>query len=211
MSIQKILEIVRSPRNGMRHKNPIIIDIDKSDLSWLHITGGAMNSVMAWLQKHHKNQIRELKRPEIGQHNKDIFAILGEPSHRYWTGIIEWSSNFGVHEWWQHDDLMEWFPHFDRYTLRYSEYIEQVPPIKHFFKVGPLLSENMASLIKRYNLDLKFDFPHVKPRYKWAPAITKIYDEILPKFKKIVKQSPELSKKLEEYLEPDYVYYQKAI
>lgn len=208
--IETILSLIRSPKNGMRLKNAVIIDIDSSNLGWLHITGGAMNSVMNWLQKHHKDQIKELKKEEIKDYAKDLFAVLAEPRHRYWTGIVEWSSNFGQYQWWQHDDIMEWFPHFDRYTLRYSDLIEQVPTPKHYFKVSRDLSNNMENLIKQYDLKLKFDFPHVKPRYKWAPSITKIYDDILPKFKKVVESSPELSRKLKEYLAPDYVYYEKA-
>lgn len=210
MSIQRILDIIRSPRNGMRLKNPVVMDIDKSNLSWLVLTGGAMHSIMNWLQKHHRDQIRELRSEEITSNTKDVLAVLGEPEHRYWTGIIEWSSNFGVYEWWKHDDIMEWFPHFDRYTLRYSDLIDQLPVVKHTFKVSPNLSVNMQDIIKQYDLKLKFDFPHTKPRYKWATDITKIYDEILPKFKKLVKQSPELSNKLFEYLQPDYTYFNKA-
>lgn len=208
--INTILEIIRSPHNGMRFKNPIIMDIKNTKLSYLMLSGGAQHSVMAWLGKYYAKDIQEVKKDDVAKHTKDVFTILGEPSHRYWTGIVEWSSNFGNYEWWQHDDIMAWFPHFDRYTLRYSEQIEQVPSVKYTFKVGRDLSDKMKTFIDQQGLKLRFDFPHLKPRYKWAPDITQIYDEVMPKFKSLVESSPELSKRLEDYLAPDYSLYEAA-
>lgn len=208
--IDTVLEIIRSPRNGMRLKNPLILDIKNTDVSYLALTGGAQGSVMGWLGKYYKEDLVEIKKEDVSKHTKDVFAILGKPHHRYWTGIVEWSSNFGTYEWWQHDDIMSWFPHFDRYTLRYSEQIAQVPSVKYTFKVGRDLSDNMKTFINEHGLKIKWDFPHVYPRYKWAPEITKIYDEVLPKFKNIVESSPELSRTLEDYLAPDQELYEKA-
>ena len=72
-------------------------------------------------------------------------------------------------------------------------------------------SFKMENMIKKHDLNLKWEFPWVRPRYKRVPWVTKIYDDILPKFKAVVNESTELQKKLQEYLAPDYDYYIKAV
>lgn len=208
-NLDTVLEIMRSPQNGMRQKHPAVIDInDKA--GWLHLTGGAQHSMMTWLNEYHINEFREIKKAEVEKYDKDVFVILAEPEKRYWNGITEWSSCWGTHEWWQHDDIMEWFPHFDRYTLRYSEQIEQVNNIKHYLKLDNDLSDKIEKLASDYGFNCPYGIDKIRPRYKKDKDIIKIHKEITPKFKKLVQESTELSKKLEDYLAPDKVCYAKA-
>lgn len=206
-----VLKIIRSPQNGMRHTNPVVFDIKDKDLSWLHLTGGAQNSIMGWLQKYHRDDLSEVPMDKVKEHTGKKFVCLQEPEKRYWDGIVEWSSNFGTYEWWQHDDIMEWFPHFDRYTLRYSTQIEQVQNVTEWIKIDREFGFKMETLIKKYDFKLKWEFPWIRPRYKTVEWVTKIYEDIMPKFKAVVNESPELQKKLQEYLAPDYEYYIKAV
>jgi len=209
MSIKTILEIMRRPDNGMRLKNPVIIDInDKA--GWLHLTGGAVNSMIAWLNEFHLNEFKEVAKDDVMKYDKQIFAILKEPEQRYWDGITEWSTCWGEHEWWQHDDIMEWFPHFDRYTWRYSDQIDGVPVIKHLLKLDKDLSDKIEALAKQYDFKCPYGIEKVRPRYKKDKAVIKIHENITPKFKKLVEDSAELSQKLEDYLAPDVWYYKKA-
>ncbi len=209
MSLETVLNIMRSPQNGMRLKNPVIIDINKK-VGWLHLTGGAMNSMIAWLNEFHLNEFKEVAKDDVMKYDKDIFAILKEPEKRYWDGITEWSTCWGTHEWWQHDDIMEWFPHFDRYTLRYSDLIEQVPEIKHLWKLDKNFSDRMEELAKQYGLNCPYGIEKIRPRYKKDKTTIKIHETITPKFKQLVNDSPEMKRKLEEYLAPDVWYYTKA-
>ena len=209
MSLQTILNIMRSPQNGMRHKDPVIFDIDKK-VGWLHLTGGAMNSIIAWLNEFHLHQFKELPKDDVKKYDRDIFAILKEPEKRYWDGITEWSTCWGTHEWWQHDDIMEWFPHFDRYTLRYSDMIEQVPEIKHLWKLDNDLSDRMEELGKQYGINCPYGIEKIRPRYKKDKVTKNIHETVTPKFKQLVNDSPELKQKLEDYLAPDVWYYAKA-
>lgn len=209
MSIATILEIMRRPNNGMRRKHPVIIDIDEK-AGWLHLTGGAMHSMMVWLNEFHLNEFKEVPKDDVKNYNKDVFAILAEPEKRYWNGITEWSTCWGDYEWWQHDDIMEWFPHFDRYTLRYSEQIEAVNEVKHFLKLDNDISDKMETLAKQYDLKCPYGIEKVRPRYKKEKSVIKLHETITPKFKQLVQDSPELSKKLEDYLAPDVWYYAKA-
>jgi hypothetical protein len=209
MSIATILEIMRRPNNGMRRKHPVIIDINEK-AGWLHLTGGAMHSMMAWLNEFHLNEFREVPKDEVKDYDKDVFAILKEPEQRYWDGITEWSTCWGDYEWWQHDDIMEWFPHFDRYTLRYSEQIDAVKEVKHFLKLDNDLSDKMETLAKQYDFKCPYGIEKVRPRYKKEKSVIELHEKITPKFKKLVQDSPELSKRLEDYLAPDVWYYAKA-
>ena len=209
MSIQTILDIMRRPDNGMRIKNPVIMDINNK-LGWLWLTGGAMTSMTAWLNEFHLNEFKEVPKDDLMKYDKQIFAILKEPNQRYWDGITEWSTCWGEYEWWQHDDIMEWFPHFDRYTWRYSDQIEGVPEIKHLMKLDNNLSDKMEALGKEYGLNCPYGIEKVRPRYKKVKSVIRIHENITPKFKKLVEDSPELSQKLDDYLAPDVWYYKKA-
>ena len=209
MSIQTILNIMRSPDNGMRLKNPAIIDINEK-VGWLHLTGGAVHSMMAWLNEFHLNEFKEVANEKLETYDKDVFAILADPEKRYWNGITEWSTCWGDYEWWQHDDIMEWFPHFDRYTLRYSEQIDGVKEVKHFLKLDNNLSDKIEDLAKQYDFKCPYGIEKIRPRYKKDKDVIKLHETITPKFKKLVQDSAELKQKLEDYLAPDVWYYHKA-
>ncbi len=209
MSIQTILEIMRRPDNGMRLKNSVIIDINEK-VGWLHLTGGAVHSMMAWLNEFHLNEFKEVPKDDLQNYGKDVFAILAEPEKRYWNGITEWSTCWGDYEWWQHDDIMEWFPHFDRYTWRYSDQIDGVKEVKHFIKLDNDLSDKIEALAKQYDFKCPYGIEKVRPRYKKDKTVIKLHETITPKFKKLVEESPELKQKLEDYLAPDVWYYHKA-
>ena len=209
MSIQTILEIMRRPDNGMRLKNPVIIDINEK-VGWLHLTGGAVHSMMAWLNEFHLNEFKEVPKDDLQNYGKDVFAILAEPEKRYWNGITEWSTCWGDYEWWQHDDIMEWFPHFDRYTWRYSDQIDGVKEVKHFIKLDNDLSDKIEALAKQYDFKCPYGIEKVRPRYKKDKTVIKLHETITPKFKKLVEESPKLKQKLEDYLAPDVWYYHKA-
>ena len=208
-NLDLVLAIMRNPKNAMRLKHPGVIDIN-GKAGWLHLTGGAQHSMMAWLNEFHRDEFKEVHRDKVKDYDKDVFVILAEPEKRYWNGITEWSSNWGTHEWWQHDDIMEWFPHFDRYTLRYSELIDQTPNVKHFVKLDETLSDKMEALGEQYGFNCPYGIDKIRPRYKKDPDIVKIHKEIMPKFKKLVNDSAELKQMLEDYLSPDVWYYHKA-
>ena len=193
----------------MRLKNPVVIDINEK-VGWLHLTGGAMHSMMAWLNEFHLNEFKEVANEKLETYDKDVFAILADPEKRYWNGITEWSTCWGDYEWWQHDDIMEWFPHFDRYTWRYSDQIDGVKEVKHFLKLDNNLSDKIENLAKQYDFKCPYGIEKVRPRYKKDKPVIQIHEKITPKFKNLVQDSPELSRKLEDYLAPDVWYYGKA-
>ena len=88
MSIQTILDIMRSPQNGMRLKNPAIIDINDK-VGWLWLTGGAVNSMIAWLNEFHLNEFKEVAKDDVMKYDKQIFAILKEPEKYFTPEVME--------------------------------------------------------------------------------------------------------------------------
>ena len=208
MSIQPILDIIFSPNNGMRRNKAMVMNIQDTDWNWLYLTGGAHRSMMQYLRENYPGKFTELKDPT--QAKGKTFCILQEPKERWYKGIIEWSTCFGEYEWWKNDRIMEWFPHFDRFTLRYSEQIDQIPTIDKIFKLDKDFENKITDFIKDQKLKIELDFPHVKSRYRTVKWVRTVYNFVQPKFKKFVGNNPELQKKLDEYLAPDYVYYEKA-
>ena len=73
---RKVLEIIRSPKNGMRHTNPVVIDIKDKNLSWVYLTGGALNSIMGWLGEYYPNDITEVPADKAKDHTGNKFICL---------------------------------------------------------------------------------------------------------------------------------------
>ena len=208
MSIKNILDIILSPNNGMRSNKAMVIDIMNTDWNYLHLTGGAHRSVMQYLKDNYSGQFTEYKYPNDTKGK--TFCILQEPKERWYKGIIEWSACWGEYEWWKNDKVMEWFPHFDRFTLRYSEQIEQVPSIDKIFKLDKDLEDKMTQFITEQKLNHELHFPHIKSRYKTVKWVRTIYNFVQPKFKQFMDDNLVLQKKLDDYLAPDYLLYDKA-
>jgi len=78
------------------------------------------------------------------------------------------------------------------------------------FKLDRDIDLKMQDIIKQYDLKLKYEFNRHPPRYKQVDWVNKVHENITPKFKQIVNDSPELRRKLDEYLAPDQHYYDKA-
>jgi hypothetical protein len=207
--IENTLAIILSPENKMRDKTPYVYDIPESNLCWLHNCGSAAKSTLHWLGKDY-GDMRRMTPEQLKENEKPAFVLLQEPEYRWWTGVIEWASGFNDYAWWTHDKIMEWWPHFDRFTLAPWEVIEQTK-VEHFIKVGPDLNEKMQDFAKEHNLKMYGNFPYVKPRWRHVKYINQMAEALRPALKNEIRRRPELQLKLNEYLEKDYEYYNKAI
>lgn len=88
--------------------------------------------------------------------------------------------------------------------------IEQVPEVKHFLKLDNGLSDKIEKLGEQYGMNCPYGIDKIRPRYKKDKTTKKIHETITPKFKQLVNDSPEMKRKLEDYLAPDVWYYAKA-
>jgi|TARA_Y100000590_G_scaffold270743_1_gene304037 hypothetical protein len=206
--IENTLAIIYSPENKMREKDPYIYDIPESNLCWLHNCGSASKSTLQWLKRDYGG-LRKMDDTQLKANEKPAFVLLHEPEYRWWTGVIEWGTCFDDYAWFKNDRLMEWWPHFDRFTLAPWELIEQVK-VDHYIKVGPDLNERMQDFAREHNLKMYGEFPYVKPRWRNVKYINRMANALKPALENLMRRRPELRKKLDEYLEKDYQYYNKA-
>jgi hypothetical protein len=68
----------------------------------------------------------------------------------------------------------------------------------------------MKSFAREHNLKMYGDFPYIKPRHRKIDYIKKMADALRPALKNLMRRRPDLRQKLDEYLEKDYQYYNKA-
>ena len=68
----------------------------------------------------------------------------------------------------------------------------------------------MQNFAKEHNLKMYGDFPYVRPRWRTVPYITRMAEALKPELQTLMRRNPELRQKLDEYLEKDYEYYNKA-
>ncbi len=153
--------------------------------------------------------MRKMTSEQLEANEKPAFVLLQEPEYRWWTGIMEWGSCFEDYAWFRNEKIMEWWPHFDRFTLAPWEVIEQTK-VEHFIKVSPDLNEKMQDFAKEHNLKMYGDFPYAKPRWRTVPYITQMAEALKPELQTLMRRNPELRQKLDQYLEKDYQYYNKA-
>ena len=69
----------------------------------------------------------------------------------------------------------------------------------------------MQDFAKEHNLKMYGNFPYVKPRWRHVKYINQMAEALRPALKNEMRRRPELQLKLNEYLEKDYEYYNKAI
>ena len=208
LPIENTIAILLSPESKMRSKEPYIYDLPESNLCWLHNCGSASKSTLQWLRRDYGN-MHKMNTEETKANEKPAFVLLQEPEYRWWTGVIEWSTNFDDYAWFKNEKLMEWWPHFDRFTLAPWEVIEQTK-VEHFIKVEHNLNEKMQNFAREHNLKMYGDFPYKKPRWRTVDYIARMGKALKPVLQKEIKRRPELKQKLDEYLEKDYYYYNKA-
>ena len=206
--IENTLAIILSPENKMRDKTPYVYDIPESNLCWLHNSGSASKSTLGWLKKDY-GSMRKMDSEQLKENEKPAFVLLQEPEYRWWTGVMEWASCFEDYAWFRNDKIMEWWPHFDRFTLAPWELIEQVK-VEHYIKVGPDLNERMQNFAREHSLKMYGDFPYVKPRWRTVKYINRMANALKPALENHMRRNPDLRQKLNQYLEKDYHYYNKA-
>ena len=206
--IENTLAIILSPENKMRDKTPYVYDIPESNLCWLHNCGSASKSVMSWLKKDY-GDMRKMNTEQLKENQKSAFVLLSDPKYRWFTGVIEWASCFEDYAWFRNEKIMEWWPHFDRFTLAPWEVIEQTK-VEHFIKVGPDLNETMQDFAREHDLKMYGNFPYIKPRWRTVKYIERMAKALKPALQNEMRRRPELEQKLDEYLEKDYQYYNKA-
>jgi len=208
--IERTLTIIRENKNTFLDATPYLYELPETKWKYLHMSGCASRSMMQWLKNEYAGY-RRLTKEEIAENKDPVFCLLAEPEYRWWTGVVEWSTNFGDYAWFKNQDIMECWPHFDRFTLRYSTIIEQVPNVQKMIRISPTLNLSMQDFARQEKLRLYGDLPYVKPRYRTVGYIKNMAEVLRPTLNKMMDKQPELRQKLRDYVQPDYKYYNKAV
>ena len=208
--IERTLTIIRENKKSFLDSTPYLYELPDTNWKYLHMSGCASRSVMQWLKNEYEGY-RRMPIDEIKENKDPVFCFLAEPEYRWWTGVVEWSTNFGDYAWFKNESVMECWPHFDRFTLNYSTLIEQVPNVKKFIKISPTLNLSVQEFARSEKLRLYGDFPYVKPRYRTVGYIKEMAKVLKPELNKLMDSKPELRQQLRDYVAPDYKYYNKAI
>ena len=208
--IERTLTIIKEHRQTFLDPQPYVYRLPDTDWKYLHISGAAARSTMQWLKNEYQGYER-MTTEEVKENKDPVFCLVAEPEYKWWTGVVEWSTNFGDYAWFKNDFIMECWPHFDRFTLNMSTVIEQVPNITRFIKITPNLNQSMQNFAREQKLRMYGEFPYIKPRHRTVPYIKKMAEALKPALTKLMNEKPELREQLNDYISPDYKYYNKAL
>ena len=144
------------------------------------------------------------------QDDSMLFALVRNPHERWGSGVRSWMNNLPYYAWWENEQLMEkFFPHFNRFTTSQSQILDQVK-VDHFIKVDSDLDERFSNFCRKHRL---LQFGRLK-KYKnhrhVDPKVKAMEDKGRTQFEKWLRKNRKWHDKLEEFLAPDYRYWDKV-
>ena len=132
---------------------------------------------------------------------------------RYLKETVKFKKKNGIDYLFTMPDLSPFQNFYDFYDDKYRRKTNKFKTCfqKHLIKIGPDLNEKMQNFAKEQDLKMYGDFPYVKPRWRTVKYIERMANALRPALKEEMRRRPELQLKLNEYIEKDYEYYNKAI
>ena len=216
--LEHSISIILSKESKLRDKTPIIYALpEKMPEGWGelrrmryldHDVSGGRN-VLKWLRTEYGNDLI-LQQPPFDQYDdqSEIFTGIREPKERWWSGIRDWMRFLPWYAWWLNEAIMEQWPHFHRATLRIHDVMEQIKP-QHLIKVDENFGDRMKRFAKSQRL-ICYDFPNKRNnrhRFKDIDAMEKKGRSQLESW---LKKNPDRQKQLDDYLDPDYAYWDRV-
>lgn len=213
--IEQTLEIIFSPESRLRETIPLVYQLPnaatlpgEARIRYLSQTGCADKTIRQWLSTEYTDI--ELQMPDqTYQDQSEIFALVREPTERWWSGIRMWMGNLPWYAWWQNDRVMQQWPHFSRFTLNQSTILDQAKP-QHLIKCDLNLSTRIYDFARRHRLRLYGPLAHVKNHRHTNLELKKMEDKGRSQLEAWLKKNPDHQKKLDEYLAPDYAYWDRV-
>ena len=139
----------------------------------------------------------------------EVFTLIRHPEERWWSGIKDMFYFMPWYGWWANDKIMEQWPHFGRGTLRYHDIMEQIKP-QHLIKCDDGLNDRIIKFAKDNGLLCFGNIPHEKALRHTKPDIKKLEDKGVKELKAWLKENPDRQQQLDDYLEPDWQYWNKV-
>ena len=214
--IEQTLAIIFSGDSKLRESTPLIYqmpDKEESDnekrMRWHFLTNSATNSVKHWLTTEYGTPVLQTLPLEENKDQSEMFALIRDPKERWWSGVREWMHNLPWYSWWENEKLMDQWPHFNRFTIAQHVTLDQAPA-QHYIKVDHRINDRMVNFARKHRLRLYGPFRWVQnKRHNWADR-KKMEDKGRSQLEKWLAKNPTYQKKLDDYLEPDYQYWNKV-
>lgn len=219
--LQEAIKIILSADSKLRDKTPRIYAMPKDEhmpkaftnlkrMRFLSHDLCAGRNIKRWLWRDYNPEII-LQQPPFDRYEdqSEIFTLIRHPEERWWSGIKDMFYFMPWYGWWTNDKIMEQWPHFGRGTLRYHDIMQDIKP-QHLIKCDAGLNDRMINFAKTHGLLCYGNIPHEKALRHSKPDIKSLEDKGVRELKAWLRENPDRQKQLDEYLAPDWQYWEKV-
>ena len=219
--LDEAIKIITSPDSQLRDETPRIYAMPKDE----HMPKGFTNlkrmrylshdvcggrNIKRWLWRDYSPELI-LQQPPFDRYEdqSEVFTLIRDPEERWWSGIKDMFYFMPWYGWWANDKIMAQWPHFGRGTLRYHDIMEQIKP-QHLIKCDDGLNDRIIKFAKDNGLLCFGNIPHEKALRHTKPDIKKLEDKGVKELKSWLKENPDRQQQLDDYLEPDWQYWNRV-
>jgi hypothetical protein len=216
--LEQAISIILSPESKLRDQTPILYALPEqlpeqiklnNRLRFLdHDISGGRN-VKAWLLREYGTPI--LQQPPFEQYKdqSEIFTTVRDPHERWWSGIRDFMHMLPWYAWWLNEKIMTQWPHFHRATFRVHDVMQQIKP-QHLIKVDERFGTRMENFARKHGLVMYGAFPYLRAWRYSNEDLRKMENKGRSQLEAWLKNNPNYQKQLDDYLEPDYQYWDKV-
>ena len=216
--IEQTISIILDPASKLRDASPLVycvptdsVDQHEPHMRYFDLPDGDLSKTMRrWMMTEYGDALLQSEPIEDNADQSEIFAVIREPKTRWWQGVKEWMTCLPYYSWWANEKIMEQWPHFDRFTIAQHVTLDKVKGIKHFIKGDHKLAERFSKFCRKHRLRQYGKLEMVHNLEDTFPDRKKMLDQGVKQLRAWLKKNPEYQKRLDEYLEPDYKYWEKV-
>ena len=219
--LDEAIKIILGPESKLRDKTPRIYQLPEEKnmpkqftnlkrMRFLNHDVSAGRNIKRWLWRDYNPEII-LQQPPFDKYEdqSEIFTLIRQPDQRWWSGIKDMFYFMPYYSWWNNDDIMQQWPHFTRGTLRIHDIMQDIKP-KHLIKCDDGLNDRIIKFAKTHGLLCYGNIPHEKALRHSKPDIKKLEDQGVKELKAWLRKNPDRQKQLEDYLDPDWQYWEQV-
>ena len=219
--LDEAIKIILGPESKLRDKTPRIYQLPEEKnmpkqftnlkrMRFLNHDVSAGRNIKRWLWRDYNPEII-LQQPPFDKYEdqSEIFTLIRQPDQRWWSGIKDMFYFMPYYSWWNNDDIMQQWPHFTRGTLRIHDIMQDIKP-KHLIKCDDGLNDRIIKFAKTHGLLCYGNIPHEKALRHSKPDIKKLEDQCVKELKAWLRKNPDRQKQLEDYLDPDWQYWEEV-
>ena len=219
--LDEAIKIILGPESKLRDKTPRIYQLPEEKnmpkqftnlkrMRFLNHDVSAGRNIKRWLWRDYNPEII-LQQPPFDKYEdqSEIFTLIRQPDQRWWSGIKDMFYFMPYYSWWNNEDIMQQWPHFTRGTLRIHDIMQDIKP-KHLIKCDDGLNDRIIKFAKTHGLLCYGNIPHEKALRHSKPDIKKLEDQGVKELKAWLRKNPDRQKQLEDYLDPDWQYWEEV-